>query len=62
MEKSLKGFSNVTADAVNNYYVINNGEYEITETNSYSTYIIRRTNNHAMSINNNNNKKEFLEE
>ena len=55
----LKCFPNGTADAVNNYYFINNGKYEITETNSYPTYIIRRTNIHAMSINKNN-KKDFL--
>ena len=57
----LKSFlTGTAAAAVNNYYFINNGEYKITETNRYPTYNIRRTNNHAMSINKNNNKKDFL--
>ena len=51
-----------SSNIVNNYYFINNGEYKITETNRYSTYNIRRINNHVMSITKNNNKKDFLEE
>ena len=49
-----------SSNIVNNYYIINKGEYKITETNSYHTYIIRRTNSHVMSITKNNNKKEFF--
>ena len=52
--KVLK-FSNI----VNHYYFINNGEYNITETNRYPTYNIRRTNNNVMSITKNNKKKIF---
>jgi class 3 adenylate cyclase len=51
-----------SSNIVNNYYFINNGEYKITETNRYSTYNIRRINNHVMSITKNNNKKDFFEE
>ena len=51
-----------SSNIVNNYYFINNGEYNITETNRYPTYNIRRTNNPVLSITKNNNKKEFLEE
>jgi CheY-like chemotaxis protein len=54
----LKSFP-TDAAVVNNYYFINNKEYKITETNRYSTYNVRRTNNYAMSITNNN-KKDFL--
>ena len=36
----LKSFSCI----VNNYNFINNGEYRITESNRYSTYIIKRKN------------------
>ena len=49
-----------SSNIVNNYYFINNGEYKITETNRYSTYNIRRINNHVMSITKNNNKKELI--
>jgi CheY-like chemotaxis protein len=56
----LKSFPTATAAVVNNYYFINNGEYQITENNRYPTYNIRRTNNHALSITKNNNKKDFL--
>ena len=54
LHKVLK-FSNI----VNHYYFINNGEYNITETNRYPTYNIRRTNNNVMSITKNNKKKIF---
>ena len=54
----LKTFSTDTA-IVNNYYFTSSGEYKITETNSYSTYNIRRTDNCAMSITNNN-KNNYL--
>jgi class 3 adenylate cyclase len=53
----LKSSSNI----VNNYYFINNGEYNITEINRYPTYNIRRTNNNVRSITKNNNKKILLE-
>ena len=46
-----------SSNIVNHYYFINNGEYKITETNRYSTYNIRRTNNNVMSITKNNKKK-----
>ena len=49
-----------SSNIVNNYYFINNGEYKIKETNRYSTYNIRRINNHVMSITKNNNKKELI--
>ena len=49
-----------SSNIVNNYYIINNGEYNITETNRYPTYNIRRRNNHVLSITNNNNKKELI--
>ena len=49
-----------SSNIVNNYYFINNGEYKIKETNRYSTYNIRRINNHGMSITKNNNKKELI--
>jgi class 3 adenylate cyclase len=49
-----------SSNIVNNYYIINNGEYNITETNRYPTYNIRRTNNYVISITKNNNKKEFF--
>jgi class 3 adenylate cyclase len=49
-----------SSNIVNNYYFINNGEYQITETNRYPTYNIRRTNNHVISITKNNNIKEFF--
>jgi class 3 adenylate cyclase len=49
-----------SSNIVNNYYFINNGEYKITETNRYTTYNIRRTNNYVISITKNNNKKEFF--
>jgi CheY-like chemotaxis protein len=55
----LNSFPSATS-AVNKYYFINEGEYKITEANRYPIYNIRRTNNHAMTINNNNNKKDFL--
>jgi CheY-like chemotaxis protein len=51
----LKTFSS----SMDNYNFINNGEYKITETNRYSTYNIRKTDNCAMSITKNN-KKDFL--
>ncbi len=54
----LKSFPTVAA-IVNNYYFTSSGEYKITETNRYSTYNIRRTNNCAMHITKNN-KKDFL--
>ena len=49
-----------SSNIVNNYYFINKGEYKITETNRYSTYHIRRTNKHVMSITKNNNKKQLI--
>ena len=51
----LKSFSSI----VNEFNFSYNGEYKITETNSYSTYNIRRANNCAMSITKNN-KRDFL--
>ena len=48
-----------SSNIVNNYYFINNGGYKITETNRYSTYNIRRINNHVMSITKNNKKKIY---
>jgi class 3 adenylate cyclase len=54
LHKVLK-FSNI----VNHYYFINNDKYNITETNRYPTYNIRRTNNIFMSITKNNKKKIF---
>ncbi len=51
----LKSFSSI----VNEFNFSYNGEFKITETNRYSTYNVRRTNNYAMSITNNN-KKDFL--
>jgi CheY-like chemotaxis protein len=54
----LKTFSNTT-NVINNYHFTSKGEYKITETNRYSTYNIRRTNNCAMHITKNN-KKDFL--
>jgi class 3 adenylate cyclase len=54
LHKVLK-FSNI----VNHYYFINNGEYNITETNRYPIYNIRRTNNNVMSITKNNKKRFF---
>jgi class 3 adenylate cyclase len=50
-----------SSNIVNNYYFINNGEYNITEINRYPTYNIRRTNNNVRSITKNNNKKILLE-
>ena len=49
-----------SSNIVNNYYIINNGEYKLTEPNRYPTYNIRRINNHVLSITKNNNKKEFF--
>ena len=49
-----------SSNIVNNYYIINNGEYNISDTNRYPTYNIRRTNNHVTSITKNNNKKELM--
>ncbi len=50
-----------SSNIVNNYYFINNGEYNIREINRYPTYNIRRTNNNIRSITKNNNKKILLE-
>ena len=55
----LKTFSTDDTAIVNNYYFTSSREYKISETNRYSTYNIRRTDNCAMSITNNN-KKDFL--
>ncbi len=54
----LKSFPTVAA-IVNNYYFTSSGEYKISDTNRYSTYNVRRTNNCVMSITKNN-KKNFL--
>ena len=51
-----------SSNIVNNYYIINNGECKIIETNRYPTYNIRRTNIHVMSITKNNIKKNLLED
>lgn len=50
-----------SSNIVNNYYFINNGEYNIIEINRYPTYNIRRRNNNVRSITKNNNKKILLE-
>ncbi len=50
----------ISSNIVNHYYFINNGEYQIKETNRYPTYNIIRTNNNIMSITKKNNKKEFF--
>ena len=49
-----------SSNIVNNYYIINNGEYKLTEPNRYPTYNIRRINNHVLSITKINNKKELI--
>jgi PleD family two-component response regulator len=54
----LKSFPTVAA-IVNNYYFTSSGEYKISDTNRYSTYNVRRTDNCVMSITKNN-KKDFL--
>ena len=52
----LKSFSTI----VNNYNFINNGEYKITESNRYPTYIIKRKN--ILEVNNMKfNKNSFSE-
>jgi hypothetical protein len=58
--KVLQSFH--TATIINNYNFINNGEYNITETNRYPLYNIRMKNNNVLSITKNNNKKDFLGE
>jgi class 3 adenylate cyclase len=58
--KVLQSFH--TATIINNYNCINNGEYNITETNRYPLYNIRMKNNNVLSITKNNNKKDFLGE
>ncbi len=55
----LKSFPTDDTAIVNNYYFTSSREYKISETNRYSTYNIRRTDNCAMSITKNN-KKDFL--
>ena len=55
----LKSFSTDDAAIVNNYYFTSRGEYKISDTNRYSTYNIRRTDNCVISITRNN-KKNFL--
>jgi len=55
--KVLQSFHVTTI--VNNYNFINNGEYNITETNRCPSYNIRMKNNNVLSITKNNNKKIF---
>jgi CheY-like chemotaxis protein len=52
----LKSFSSI----MDNYNFINNGEYKLADTNRYSTYNIRKTDNNCDISITNNNKNVFL--